>query len=481
MGTNSSSLISRRALLSATAGLAFAKAAGRSTGAAALPASEYTLTAGQGRAQLSDSDRPPTAVWAYSGSVPGPILRLRQGEPVRIVVENRLEQNTTVHWHGIRLPIKMDGVPGISQPPIEPGETFVYAFTPPDAGTFWYHPHANSVQQLGRGLAGALIVEEGEAPRFDRELVWMIMDWRLRAAAQIESGFGNMMEAGMAGRIGNVVTINGVPPADERVRVGERVRLRLINGALARIMALRFQGHRPVVVAIDGQPCDPHEPTNGRLVLGPAMRLDVVIDMEGEPGRRYSVTDDFYDGIDYSLTHLAYSNASPIRSHSSDAPLSLPRNPLPEPDLKAAEHRELILQGGMMGGRGMGMGGMMRMGRAVWAINGTSMTGDSHAGMAPQSTLQLGRSYIVRLRNDTAWWHPMHLHGHSFRVLRRNGIAVPNSIWSDTVLLAPQDSVDVAFVADNPGDWMVHCHVTDHQTAGMMAVIRISDGLSGKR
>jgi FtsP/CotA-like multicopper oxidase with cupredoxin domain len=337
------------------------------------------------------------------------------------------------------------------------------------------------VQQLGRGLAGALIVEEGEAPRFDRELVWMIMDWRLRADAQIESGFGNMMEAGMAGRIGNVVTINGVPPADERVRVGERVRLRLINGALARIMALRFQGHRPVVVAIDGQPCDPHEPTNGRLVLGPAMRLDVVLDMEGEPGRRYSVTDDFYDGIDYSLTHLAYSNASPIRSHSSDAPLSLPRNPLPEPDLKAAEHRELILQGGMMGGRGMGMGGMMGMGRAVWAINGTSMTGDSHAGMAPQSTLQLGRSYIVRLRNDTAWWHPMHLHGHSFRVLRRNGIAVPNSIWSDTVLLAPQDSVDVAFVADNPGDWMVHCHVTDHQTAGMMAVIRISDGLSGKR
>lgn len=394
-------------------------------------------------------------------------------------MNNRLEQNTTVHWHGIRLPIGMDGVPGISQPPIEPGETFVYAFTPPDAGTFWYHPHANSLQQLGRGLAGPLIVEEREPPPVDRELVWMIMDWRLGPDGQIESGFGNMMEAGMAGRIGNTVTINGVVPADEPVRAGERVRIRIINAALARMMALRFQGHRPVVVAVDGQPCNPHEPTNGRLLLGPAMRVDVVLDMQGDPEKRYSVTDDFYDGIDYALTHLAYSKAPPVRPHPSDEPLSLPRNPLPEPDLRTAERRELILQGGMMGGRGMRMGGMMS--RAVWAINGMSMTGDGHAGMAPLTTLQLGRTYIVRLQNDTAWWHPMHLHGHSFRLLHRKGVAVPNSIWSDTVLLAPQEWADIAFVADNPGDWMLHCHVTDHQTAGMMTVIRIGDDQSDKR
>lgn len=115
------------------------------------------------------------------------------------------------------------------------------------------------------------------------------------------------------------------------------------------------------------------------------------------------------------------------------------------------------------------------MGRAVWAINGVSMTGDGHAGMAPLAMLQIGRSYVLRMRNDTAWWHPMHLHGHSFRILRRNGTTVPNSIWSDTVLLAPKDVVDVAFVADNPGDWMLHCHVTDHQTAGMMAIVRIGN------
>ncbi len=121
-----------------------------------------------------------------------------------------------------------------------------------------------------------------------------------------------------------------------------------------------------------------------------------------------------------------------------------------------------------------GMGGMGGMGRAAWAINGISMTGDGHADMPPLATLRGGRSYVLRIRNDTAWWHPMHFHGHSFRVLTRNGTIVPNGIWSDTVLLAPKDVVEVAFVADNPGDWMLHCHVTDHQTAGLMAVLRIN-------
>ena len=102
------------------------------------------------------------------------------------------------------------------------------------------------------------------------------------------------------------------------------------------------------------------------------------------------------------------------------------------------------------------------------------MTGDGHAGMAPLLTLQRGRSYRLRMRNDTAWWHPMHLHGHSFRVLTRNGSAVPYRQWADTVLVAPKETVDIAFVADNPGDWMLHCHVTDHQVSGMMTILRIA-------
>jgi FtsP/CotA-like multicopper oxidase with cupredoxin domain len=279
----------------------------------------------------------------------------------------------------------------------------------------------------------------------------------------------------MSGRVGNTVTLNGAITDEVPVRAGERVRLRLVNSSLARIMALRFEGHRPVVVAIDGQPCDPHEPDGGRVLLGPAMRIDLVIDMQGEAGRRYQVIDDFYDGLSYWLTKLVYEDKLPVRARSLEQPLSLPRNPLPEPDLIAAERHELRLQGGMMGGAMVGMGGMRGMSHgASWAINGMSMTGDGHAGMHPLLTLQLGRSYVLTIRNDTAWWHPMHLHGLSFRVLGRNGLAVPHRQWADTVLAPPKESVEIAFVADNPGDWMLHCHVTDHQVSGMMTVLRVA-------
>ena len=120
------------------------------------------------------------------------------------------------------------------------------------------------------------------------------------------------------------------------------------------------------------------------------------------------------------------------------------------------------------------MGGMSETSRATWAINGMSMTGDGQTGMKPLLTLERNRSYVLTLRNDTAWWHPMHLHGHSFRVLSRNGKSVPHRQWADTVLMPPNETADIAFVASNPGDWMLHCHVTDHQVSGMMAILRIA-------
>jgi len=123
----------------------------------------------------------------------------------------------------------------------------------------------------------------------------------------------------------------------------------------------------------------------------------------------------------------------------------------------------------MMGGMGM-----MGMGGAAWAINGMSMTGDGQPGMPPLLEFQRGRTYVLALKNETAWWHPMHLHGHSFRVLSRNGAAIDDAIWGDTVLVEPRQTVEVAFVADNPGDWMLHCHVIDHQVAGMMTVLRVA-------
>jgi FtsP/CotA-like multicopper oxidase with cupredoxin domain len=455
---------------------------------------EIRLKPAPGRAALLGADQPGTEVWAYDGAIPGPLLRLKQGEPARIVVANGLAEDTTVHWHGIRVPNAMDGVPFLTQPPIKPGETFAYEFTPPDAGTFWYHTHDHGLEQLARGLGGPIIVEEREPVAVDRDILWFLSDWRLTEDGQIASGYGGMMDAGMSGRVGNFVTLNGQGETTDRVRAGERIRLRLVNGAVARMMALRFEGHRPVVVALDGQPCEPHEPRDGQIVLGPAMRADLIVDMVGAPGRRYSVIDDFYDGLSYRLTELVYDDQPPLRARSSDAAIVLPRNPVPEPDLAAAERHDLVLQGGMMGGGAMtgmggmigggggmmggskrGMGGMMGMGGdAVWAINGASMTGDGSADMAPAFTFERGHSVALTLRNQTAWSHPMHFHGHSFRVLTLNSVATPHHIWRDTVLLAPKDAVEIAFVADNPGNWMLHCHVMDHQVSGLMTVLRIT-------
>ena len=131
---------------------------------------------------------PETPVWAYDGAVPGPEIRLRQGGKLRVKVENRLPEDTTVHWHGLRIPNAMDGAPYVTQPPIQPEGSFDYEFTPPDAGTYWYHPHAHGAEQVGRGLMGALIIEEPEPPPVDRDVVWVLGDFRLKDDASIAGG-----------------------------------------------------------------------------------------------------------------------------------------------------------------------------------------------------------------------------------------------------------------------------------------------------
>src|SRR4051812_359426 len=203
------------------------------------------------RQNLVGAAHPSTEVWSYNASVPGPELRFKQGERLRVEVENALPVQTTVHWHGIRLPNAMDGVPGLTQAPIAAnGGKFVYEFDLPDAGTYWYHPHLGGGEQLGRGLYGALIVEERDPPAVDRDVVWMLSDWRLDREARIRADFGNAMDASHAGRIGNTVTVNGTIPDSFHVRAGERVRLRLVNASSARIYALSFEGHEPWVIAL---------------------------------------------------------------------------------------------------------------------------------------------------------------------------------------------------------------------------------------
>ncbi len=423
------------------------------------------------------SGQPAVAAWTYGGSVPGPEIRVTQGDRLRIVVQNQLPQPTTVHWHGIRVPNAMDGVPHLTQPPIEPGRRFVYEFDVPDAGTYWYHSHLHSAEQLERGLAGALIVQEPNPLEVDRDITWVLDDWRLTRDGNLDGSFNDPHDVAHAGRIGNVVTVNGRFPHDLALRRGERIRLRLVNAANARIFSLQFDGHRPRVVAIDGQPVAPHEPAGGRVVLAPAMRCDLVLDAIGEPGKRYAVGDVFNSRAAYDLLQLAYAPAV-LREHPLDTPVALPPNALPEPALSEATRHDIVFQGGMMGGmheallngRPVNMMGLLRQGKA-WAVNGK--VADGHH-LPPLLTFERGRSYLLALHNDTRWHHPIHLHGHSFRVIRRNGVPAPHQEWQDTVLMNPLERVDIALVADNPGDWMFHCHILEHQDGGMMSVIRVS-------
>ena len=416
-------------------------------------------------------------MWTYNGTVPGPEIRIRQGERLRVSIVNELAEETTVHWHGLRVPNAMDGVPHLTQKPIAPGETFLYEFDVPDAGTYWYHPHQSSFEQVGRGLYGPLIVEERQPIRVDRDVVWVLGDWRLLPNAQISDDFGNRMEMSMAGRIGNTVTVNGRVPKAFNVRSGERIRLRLINAANARIFGLEFPGHRPLVIANDGQPVEPHEVSGGRVVLGPAMRMDLILDMTGRPGDRFAVADTFYRDLEYNLLDVAY-GPEQLRDHPLDAPLTLAANTMPEPVLAAAVRHDVTFGGGMMGGMMMAMKGgrssdmreMMHDGMD-WTINGVAAKG--HV-MDPLLTFSRGSSCILALRNDTAWYHPIHLHGHSFRVISRNGEPTRYREWRDTVLLSPRERAEIAFVADSPGDWMIHCHVLEHQESGMMGVIRVA-------
>ncbi len=467
--------VTRRVALKSLAALAAAR------WCAPARAATVTLTAGVASQQIVPAEYPRTGVWSYNGAVPAPELRFRQGETARIVVANRLPQPTTVHWHGLRVPNRMDGVPHLTQPPIAPGGEFAYEFPLPDAGTYWYHPHLASYEQVARGLYGVLIVEERKPVEVDRDVTWVLSDWRLNPDASLREDFENFFDLTHAGRIGNTVTINGrftLKDGVFEVRSGERIRLRLVNTAVARIFLLRFSGHEPRVIALDGQPVEPHAPARGLVELGPGMRADVILDCMGRPDSSVAVTDEYNPRIESNLITMAYRDEPPLRERPSAAPVALAPNPLPEPDPARAQRHEIVFQGGAMGtireveyeGKRVPLMALVKQHHLAWTVNGVAVKEHVHD---PMLTLKRDGHYVLAMKNDTAWPHPIHLHGHSFRVIARDGKPTRHREWRDTVLMGPREAVDIAFVADNPGDWMFHCHILAHQAGGMMAMFRV--------
>lgn len=471
---------SRRTFLTGTASLA---------GAALLPKALFAgadlpvLRAAESTAQLAPAGYPRTPVWTYAtegaGTVPGPEIRVAAGSRVQHRLVNDLPQPIAVHWHGIRIENAMDGAAPLTQAPVPPGQSFDYDFVAPDPGTYWYHAHNRSTEQVARGLAGPLIVEDrepwlGEPGAASRELTLVLDDWLLDAdAAIVEDRWDDLHAAAHGGRMGNTVTVNGNAYPELTLRPGERVRLRLINTATARIMQLDLPGLSPRLIALDGHPVPPRAMET--ILLGPAQRADVVIDAPLDPDWQTTLLLDPGNDEWVDIATFAVSGESLTPAKADVRPLPAWRT-LPAPVLANPQRETLLVEGGAMRGmreavyrgdtmdfRELASNGM------VWAFNGVA-----HGMDAPMFRAALGRTVHLEMTNRSMFPHAIHLHGHHFEVLRRSGaFNMPGDV-RDTVLIGADETLEIAFVADNPGVWMLHCHMLSHQASGMMGWFEVA-------
>lgn len=440
-----------------------------------LPA--WSSTHQELRAEVADVQLLPeeygrTQIWAFDGSAPGPEIRVAQGQRVRRRVVNALPDPTSTHWHGIRIDNSMDGVAGLTQAPIEQGSSFDYDFVAPDAGTYWYHAHNRSFEQVARGLHGALIVEEPDLLDIDHEEVLILDDWLIDPeTAQIAATFGAMHDRSHAGRLGNYITTNGIYNLSKTVKRHERLRLRLINASNARIFQLSLEGLEGWVVALDGMPLGSVQPVVGPFLLAPAQRVDLIVDIMAETGTAAHIVQ-----LDRgeSFSQVAFEVAGEATQARRGTPSPLPPNTHAMPNLNAATEVALRMEGGAMGGMRDAMmngerRGMMDLARAgqFWAFNGEVGGMDG----PPFAALSLGETVRLKMTNDTAFPHAMHLHGIHFHELGADGSIGPTR---DTSLILRGETREIAFVADNPGKWLLHCHMLSHAASGMMAWINVA-------
>jgi FtsP/CotA-like multicopper oxidase with cupredoxin domain len=355
----------------------------------------------------------------------------------------------------------MDGVPGVTQSPVQPGETFVYEITPKDAGTFWFHPHLRSSEEVERGLYGVLVVEDPTPSPYSRELTWVLDDWLLTADGRIQEPFNTRHDLAHDGRWGNLVTVSGRSLPTEALRPGERIRLRLLNAANGRVFApdfSRFEGH---AIAFDGMYAAAPLPLLG-LELAPGNRIDLDLVVPASAAGRTIVVSDLF-------TH------SPIPL----AALSVSTEPVATPDFPSPAHSYVPrwTAGGTLtpdfditlAARAGGPFGI------EWTLNDRAMRHEEPATHVHADDYRLERARFAKLRfvNSSSRLHPMHIHGLFFKVLARDGHAVDERHWRDTVLVRPRETVDIGLVPLDIGRWMLHCHILEHAESGMMTLIDV--------
>jgi FtsP/CotA-like multicopper oxidase with cupredoxin domain len=446
-----------------------------------LPLKEFNLTAAVTPIDLGAGQ---FQAWTYNGLNVGPEIRVTEGDRLRVTLTNNLPDPTTIHWHGLPVPNAMDGVPDMTQPPVQPGESFVYEFDAFPAGSYWYHPHV--AHQVDRGLVGPIIIEPKNNPgNYDREYVLTLDDWATvdgagpaatnrmfnRDMAGMMGGMGGMMGGMMGGNSGNdpnaplvepvytAYTLNGrVAEAAEplAVKKGEKIKLRFINAAAATIFDLRLAGHSMTITHSDGRPIEPFPVDVLRIAMGERYDVEVTADNPGR-WRLYALPDSASDYITLGTLQYAEALASSdsgdslsqtVRWNDLNQLTGMLEEAYPVP---IAAGEAVVFEQSLSGGHGS----------PLWGINGQLWPNTDNIVVARGQPVQFN------YRNSSMMPHPMHLHGHFFEIGQ-------TGVRKDTVIVPSHGLVSVRFVADNPGDWMHHCHNIYHAEAGMMNLVRVS-------
>lgn len=422
-------------------------------------------------AKISDIEIAPgrtVSMWTYNGQLPGPRIEARAGDTVRVRFKNSLPEATTIHWHGVRVPAAMDGSPAV-QMPIAAGSEFTYEFVVPDAGTFWYHPHVRSDEQVERGLYGTFVVRGNAEPTTTTDRTVVLDDLLVDANWQL-SDFDPMQA--MVGRQGNLILANGWAHPIAHVARGGLHRFRFINAANARYFRLALPGHRLIQIGTDGGfLASPREVDE--LLLVPGERADILVVATGEANEAMEWT-----SLRYDRGHGTGALPDAIifqMKHGNEASITTPAIPdsfmaisaLPE----ATVRREIKLEEsmGMGGGHGAGHGSPTTGMAPVFSING-----QVYPNATPlAATLESVEEWSIV--NTTEMDHPFHLHGFRFQVVSIEG-AVPGFIaWRDSINIPAKKTVKFRVrLEDNPGTWMFHCHILEHAERGMMGELKVA-------
>ncbi|MBP2649003.1 MAG: Multicopper oxidase type 3, partial [Gemmatimonadetes bacterium] len=464
------------------------------------------LTAGVVRRSIAGRDY---TMFGFNGQYPGPLIAVTRGSTVTVRVNNQLSMPTTVHWHGVRLDNRYDGVPDAAHPPVAPGETFAYQLRFPDEGLFWYHPHVREDIQQDLGLYGNIFVlPAGADPVPGPSESFLILDDLLIGdAGLVPYGAETPTHAAM-GRFGNVMLVNGETAWNASARANEPLRLHLTNVSNTRTFNLSFgSGARITVVSSDlGEFA--HQAAVESVVIAPAERY--TIDVSFEKAGRYTLVNRvraidhlygrFFDAVDTLGAVAVTAGATAPRASAAPAPgrdaeemLALARANVGLPPQHTLELSARFTSLPFVSEQLMRLdsiyfnpveweGTMPGMNQATTGRQAHWILRDPDTGaenMDVHWTFRQGELVRLRLvgtRNTLhGMHHPIHIHGQRFLVLAVNGTPNENPVWKDTVLLPAAGALDLLVEMSNPGTWMLHCHIAEHLQAGMMTHFDVED------